>query len=348
MKTEYIIAQMAHKRATIIIILIALVVIGGTVGYTLIERLPFNEALYMTIITISTVGFQEVKPLSVAGRIFTIILILSGVVLIATGANLIFSSIIKGTFQEVFRRQGMEKKLGKIKEHFIVCGLGAVGEDIIREFMRAGEPFVLIDKEKNTLDKIAKESPDILYVLGDATEDEVLKCAGIDQAKGIIAVLSNDVDNLYICLSARALNPKLRIISRAIEGESIDKLKKAGADYVFSPEKIGGMRLAAAALRPAVTSFLDTILRGEHLNLMLDEVTVRDGSPLIGKTLKETAITKDIGIIILAIRSPQIDKLSFNPSSETVIHSGDTLISFGALQQMAQLRKMSASTTKTL
>jgi voltage-gated potassium channel len=337
---------MIHKRATIIILLIAIVVIGGTIGYTLIEHLPFNEALYMTIITISTVGFQEVKPLGVAGRIFTIVLILSGVVLIATGANLILTSIIKGTFGEVFRRQGMEKKLNKIKEHFIICGLGAVGEDIIQEFASAGEPFVLIDKEKDTLNKLVKENPDVLYVLGDATEDEVLKCAGIDRAKGIISVLSNEVDNLYICLSARALNPGLRIISRAIESESIDKLKKAGADYVFSPEKIGGIRLAAAALRPAVTSFLDTILRGEHLNLVLDEVAVQERSPLVGKTLKETAITKDIGIIILAIISSKNDKLSFNPSSETIINSGDTLISFGAPHQMEQLRKMSASAFK--
>jgi voltage-gated potassium channel len=325
-----------------------IVVIGGTVGYTIIEGWPFDEALYMTIITVTTVGFQEVRPLSAAGRIFTILLIFSGVVVIATGANLIISSIIKGTFGEVFRRQGMEKKLGKIKDHFIICGLGAVGEDIIQEFVRAGEPFVLIEKEKDTLEKIVKENPEVLYVLGDATEDEVLKCAGIDKAKGIITVLSNEVDNLYICLSARALNPKLRIISRAIESESIDKLKKAGADYVFSPEKIGGIRLAAAALRPAVTSFLDTILRGEHLNLVLEEVTVQERSPVVGKTLKQTEITKNIGIIILAIRSSQIDKLSFNPSSDTVINLGDTLISFGTPEQMMQLRKMCSSSFKIM
>lgn len=337
---------MVHKRVAAIIILIAIVVIGGTVGYRIIEDWPVNEALYMTIITVTTVGFQEVRPLSAAGRIFTILLILSGVVLIATGANLILSSIIKGTFGEIFRRQGMEKKLDKIREHFIICGVGAVGEDIIQEFVHAGEPFVLIDKEKDTLEKIVKENPDMLYVLGNATEDEILKCAGIDRAKGIIAVLSNEVDNLYICLSARALNPKLRIIARAIESESIDKLKKAGADYVFSPEKIGGIRLAAAALRPAVTSFLDTILRGEHLNLVLDEVTVQGRSGVVGRTLQETAITKNIGIIILAIRSSQTDKLSFNPSSETVINPGDILISFGAPEQMTQLRKMCSSTFK--
>ena len=234
----------------------------------------------------------------------------------------------------------MEKKLSKIKNHFIVCGVGTIGEDIIQEFIRTGEPFVLIERQKEVVEKMEKDHPHVLYVLGDATDDEVLRCAGIVKARGIIAVLSNDADNLYICLSARSLNPKLRIISRAFESESIDKLKKAGADYVFSPEKIGGVRLAAAALRPTVTSFLDTILKGEHLNLLLDEVTVRQNSTIAGKTLKEADITKNIGIIILAIKSASTDRLTFNPSSNTTIRPGDTLISFGALEQMKQLKKI--------
>jgi voltage-gated potassium channel len=331
---------MVHKRIATIIIAIITVIFGGTIGYTIIEGWPFNEALYMTIITVSTVGFQEVRPLSITGRIFTIILILSGIMIIAAGANFIFSSIIHGTFRDVFRRQGMEKKLAKIKNHFIVCGLGAIGEDVIQEFRRVGEPFVLIEKQKEIIERMEKDYPDMLYVLGNATDDEVLRCAGINSARGIIAVLSSDADNLYICLSARSLNPKLRIISRAIESGSIDKLRRAGADYVFSPEKIGGVRLAAAALRPTVTSFLDTILKGEHLNLLLDEVTVRENSVVAGKTLMETDITKRIGIIILAIKSATIGKLTFNPSSDTVIRPDDTLISFGAPEQMKQLKKI--------
>jgi voltage-gated potassium channel len=337
---KYIIELMVHKRIATIIIAIITVIFGGTIGYTIIEGWPFNEALYMTIITVSTVGFQEVRPLSITGRIFTIILILSGIMIIAAGANFIFSSIIHGTFRDVFRRQGMEKKLAKIKNHFIVCGLGAIGEDVIQEFRRVGEPFVLIEKQKEIIERMEKDYPDMLYVLGNATDDEVLRCAGINSARGIIAVLSSDADNLYICLSARSLNPKLRIISRAIESGSIDKLRRAGADYVFSPEKIGGVRLAAAALRPTVTSFLDTILKGEHLNLLLDEVTVRENSVVAGKTLMETDITKRIGIIILAIKSATIGKLTFNPSSDTVIRPDDTLISFGAPEQMKQLKKI--------
>ncbi len=331
---------MLHKRFGIILILITSVILGGTFGYHIIEGWSFGEALYMTVITISTVGFGEVKPLSPTGKIFTIGLILTGIATITTSASFIFFSIIEGTFGEVIRRQRKEKKLAKTKNHFIICGLGAVGEDVINEFIRAQEPFVLIDRDENVLSKFLHEYPDTVYVMGNATDEEVLKSAQIDNAKGLIAVLGDDADNLYICLTARSLNPKLRIIARVTESESIDKLKKAGADYCFSPEKIGGVRLAAAALRPAVTSFFDAILRGEYLNLLLDEVVVKEFASIIGKTLKESEISKNIGIVIPAIKPASAEKLIFNPSSDTVINQGDTLIIFGSPDQIKQLRKI--------
>jgi len=329
---------MIHKRITIIAMLFIVVILLGMFGYRIIEGWSFNEALYMTFITISTVGFQEVQPLSPAGRIFTVVLILCGIAVIATGANFIFASIIEGTFGEVFRRQGMKKKLARIKDHFIICGLGAVGDDIVQEFIRVGGTFVLVDRQIDTLERFNREHPQLQYVPGDATHEEILKEAGIERAKGIIAALGNDADNLYICLTARSLNPKLKIISRVIETASIDKLKKAGADYVFSPEKIGGLHLAAAALRPTVMSFLDTIMRGQHLNLLLDEITVKSSSAIAGKTLKQAEIAKNIGIVIPAIKSAESSKLDFNPSSDTVINPGDTLIGFGTTEQLKQLR----------
>ncbi len=312
----------------------------GTIGYQVVESLSFVDALYMTIITISTVGFGEVKQLSDVGRIFTIILIISGIAIISTGVSLIFSSIVEGTFRKILRRQRMEKKLAKMKSHFIICGYGAVGEDVVNEFIRTKEPFVLIEKEKDAIDKLLLEFPHLIYVTGNATNDEILRLAKIEKAKGILAVLGNDSDNLYICLSARSLNPKLRIIARVIESESIDKLKKAGADYVFSPEKIGGVRLAAAALRPAVTSFLDSILRGEYLNLVLDEVAVQKHAPIVGKTLQESEISKNIGIVIPAMKSAQREKLTFNPRSATKINPGDVLIVFGSPDQISQLKRI--------
>jgi len=331
---------MIYQKFGLIIILIILVIFGGTAGYQIIEGWTFIEALYMTIITISTVGFKEVGQLSNAGRIFTIFLILGGIVVITSGISLIFSSIIEGTFGEIIRRQRMEKKLAKIRNHFIICGFGAVGEDVVNEFIRENKPFVLIEKDKLILDKVLKEFPDTIYVFGDATDDEILKNAQIEKAKGVLAVLGKTTDNLYICLSARSLNPKLRIIARVIESESIDKLKKAGADYVFSPEKIGGIRLAAAALKPAVTSFLDAIIRGEYLDLVLNEVEVQEHSSIVRKTLQESEISKNIGIIISAIKSANTDKLIFNPSSKTIINPGDILIVFGSLDQIKQLKKM--------
>lgn len=331
---------MIHKRVLIIFAAIIAVFFVGTAGYMSIEGWSYSEALYMTIITISTVGFQEVKALSDAGRIFTGILILSGVLLIATGVNFIFSSIIEGTFTEVFRRQRMDKKISKMSEHFIICGLGVVGEDIVQEFIRTGDKFVLIEKDGEVLQKLIGEYPKLLYVTGDATHDDELRCAGIERARGIIAALGNDADNLYICLTARNLNPKLRIISRVLDSSSADKLKKAGADYVFSPEKIGGLHLASAALRPTVMSFLDAIVRGEHINLALDEFTVRKESAVAGKTLRDSGISKNIGVVIPAIKSGETNRLTFNPSSGTVIDPGDTLISFGTPEQLKQLKKM--------
>ncbi len=331
---------MIFKKLVIIIVLIIAVIIGGIIGYSIIESLPLIDALYMTIITISTVGFREVTSLSEAGRIFTIILIIGGIAVITTGVSLIFSSIMEGTFGEILRRQRMEKRLSKMRNHFIICGCGAVGHDVTREFLRAEQKYVLIDKEEEVLKKLTEECPDTVYIVGDATEDDTLKKAGIEHAKGIIASLANDSDNLYICLSARALNKRLRIIARVIESESKSKLLKAGADYVFSPEKIGGIQLAAAALRPTVTSFLDSILKGEYFNLRLDEVIVHPNASLVGKTLKQSTISQDIGIIIPAIKSSRTDKLIFNPGPDTPIHASDVLIVFGSNEQVKKLKSL--------
>ncbi|KPL12567.1 hypothetical protein AMJ74_06610 [candidate division WOR_3 bacterium SM1_77] len=335
-----------QKRILIFAALIIAIIVIGVFGYYFIESLSFIDALYMTVITISTVGFGEVRSLSNAGKIFTIILIVCGIAIITTGVSMIFTAILEGTFRDTLRRHRMAKRLEKIRGHFIICGFGQVGHDVIDEFTRAQEEFVIIEKHEERLDILQEKKSELLYVLGDATEDEILKKAGIERAKGIIAVTGSDTDNLYICLSARALNPRLRIIARVIESEAAAKVRKAGADYVFSPEKIGGVRLAAAALRPAVTSFLDTILKGEYYELMLDEVVVESQSPFVEKTLQETNISQDIGIIIPAIKSHKQEKLvfnpgpkTFNPGPKTKISAGDVLIVFGTPEQIRQLNK---------
>lgn len=330
---------MVQKKILIFAGLIIAITVIGVFGYYFIESLSFIDALYMTIITISTVGFGEVRTLSNPGKIFTIMLIVCGIAIITTGVSMIFTAILEGTFRETLRRHRMEKRLDKIRDHFIICGFGQVGHDVIDEFTRAQEEFVIIEKHEERLDILQEKKSELLHVLGDATEDEILKKAGIDNAKGIIAVTGSDTDNLFICLSARALNPHLRIIARVVESESTAKLRMAGADYVFSPEKIGGVRLAAAALRPAVASFLDTILKGEYYDLILDEVAVDSHSSFVGKTLQETNISQDIGIIIPAIKSHEQAKFIFNPGPQTKVAAGDVLIVFGNPEQIRQLNK---------
>jgi voltage-gated potassium channel len=306
----------------------------------MIEGWPFIECLYMTVITISTVGFGEVRPLSAPGKLFTIGLVIAGIATISTSASFVFFSIVEGTLGEAVKKRRKERQLAKINSHFIICGLGAVGEDVVHEFLRAGEPFVIIDRNEEVLKELAADHTGVVYVVGNAAEEDVLRNAQIDRARGIIAVLGDDADNLYICLTARALNPKLRIIARVIHGGSIAKLKKAGADYVFSPEKIGGLRLAEAALKPTVTSFLDAILHGEVVNVVLEEVKVADVCHLAGTTLRDAAISRNIGIVIPAIKPAGSEPLVFNPSPDRVIQPGDTLITFGTPEQIKQLKKV--------
>lgn len=320
--------------------MIVSVVAVGVLGYHIIEGWSFTECLYMTVITISTVGFGEVRPLSAAGKLFTIGLILTGITTISTGASFIFFSIVEGAFGEAVKKRRKEQQLAKISNHFIICGLGAVGEDVVHEFIRAKEPFVVVDLNEDVLKELAEDHPRVVYVVGNAADEDVLRNAQIDRARGIIAVLGDDADNLYICLTARALNPKLRIIARVVHGGSIAKLKKAGADYVFSPEKIGGLRLAEAALKPTVTSFLDAILHGEVVNVVLEEVKVAETCHLAGTTLRDAAISRNIGIVIPAIKPAGEERLMFNPSPDRIIQPGDTLITFGTPEQIKQLKKV--------
>ncbi len=320
--------------------MIATVIVIGLLGYHIIEGWSFTESLYMTIITISTVGFGEVRPLSASGKLFTIGLILIGIATISTSASFVFYSVVEGAFGEAVKKRRKEQRLARIKDHFIICGLGAVGEDVVHEFIRAKKPFVIVDRNEEVLKQLAEDHPRVVYVVGNAAEEDVLKNAQIDRAQGIIAVLGDDADNLYICLTARALNPKLRIIARVIHGGSIAKLKKAGADYVFSPEKIGGLRLAEAALKPTVTSFLDAILHGEVVNVVLEEVKVADACHLAGTTLRDAAISRNIGIVIPAIKPAGEERLVFNPSPDRVIQPGDTLITFGTPEQIKQLKRV--------
>jgi voltage-gated potassium channel len=311
------------------------IVASGVVGYAVIEGWSFLDSLYMTITTITTVGYMEVHPLSQAGRIFSIFLIVGGV----GGALYILTTIVgyilEGQFGITMGRRRMKTKIAKLKGHFILCGYGRVGQEIAQVFSEEKTPFLIIDNNEETIAKA--EEAGYLCLLADATSDETLKEAGIERARGLVAAVGSDAENTYITLSARGLCPELFIESRCASSEAEDKLNRAGADRVISPHAIGGRRMAMLALRPAVVDFIDTVIYGPGRELELENVDVGSGSSLIGKTLEEAR--SRVGITILAMRK-QSGKLLANPPGEEIIEDGNRLIVIGTKKRLSALESV--------
>jgi len=315
--------------------LIALVISFGTAGYMALERWDLLDSLYMTIITLTTVGFKEVHDLSFQGKIFTIILIIGGVgtvlYALSTGAKF----VLEGELQEIFGRKRLEKKLKDLKDHYIVCGFGRMGKIIARELKHEELDFVVIEKNGGILD----DKGDILIIQGDATKDEILKKTGIEKAKCLISVLPTDAENLYVVLSARGLNPGLLIVARAGEEGSEKKLLRAGADRVVSPYHIGGLRMAHSVLKPAVVDFIEFATKSGNIDLQIEEITIQEGSGLVGNTLDQCGIGRDLGIIVVAIKQ-QSGEMKFNPTYLSIIAAGDTLIAVGEETKLKTLEEM--------
>lgn len=316
--------------------MLVVVVAYGTIGYMIIEDINLLDALYMTIITLATVGYKEVKELDNPGKIFTIILIFSGfgvfTYALTTGAKI----IIEGEIKEVFKKRKMKKKIEHLKDHFIICGYGRMGSIIAKELLANNIPVVVIEKNKSS---IPDNNEEIIFLEGDATKDETLKSAGIEKAKGLITVLSNDAENLYVVLSARGLNPKLFIVARATEKGAEIKLKRAGADKAVSPYLIGGLRIAHTVLRPTVVDFLEFATRSEHLEIQIEEIEVSPQSRLIGKTIGQSGIGKEIGAIIVGIKRAD-GRMKFNPTSQTIIKENDILIVLGEIDKLSLLENI--------
>ena len=318
--------------------MIALIVAFGVAGYMGIEGWDFLDSLYMTIITLTTVGYKEVHDLSSGGRLFTIFLIIGGVgtvfYALSTGAKL----VLEGELQELFGRRRLEKKIKELKDHYIICGYGRMGKIIGRELKVKNEKFAVIEKKPN----MPQEKEDSLILEGDATQDEVLKDAGIERAKGLISVLPTDAENLFVVLSARGLNPGLLIVARAGEEGSEQKLLRAGADRVISPYHIGGLRIAHTVLKPAVVDFIEFATKSGNIDLQMEEITINEGSGLIGFSLDECGIGRDLGIIIVAIRR-STGEMKFNPTFRSTIKSGDTLIALGEISKLKILEAKALS-----
>ncbi|HSV32478.1 MAG TPA: potassium channel protein [Atribacteraceae bacterium] len=333
-----------ERRLIIILITALLTVAGGALGYSFIEGWTFLDALYMTVITLSTVGFSETHPLSATGRIFTIFLIGGGMFVVSLTLSYLLYVSSEGKLSEFMRRRKIRMELRNIENHFVICGAGIVGGVIIDEFYKSQEKFVVIEESHRALEDVIKHYPGILLVEGSATDEEILKEAGIERARGLIASVATDEQTVYIVITARYLNPRLRVVGRAIKPESVEIMKKSGADYVICPQTISAHRLAAAALRPQVVSFLDIILKSEALGLTLDEVEVFPDSPMIGKTLKELDLPGTVGLILVAVKPRDGSTFLFNPSTQTVINVHDTIIALGHFRQFCELRNLGGGT----
>jgi voltage-gated potassium channel len=312
-----------------------LIVIIGIIGYRVIEGWSFLDSLYMTVTTITTVGYKEIHPLSSAGQIFTIFLIIGGVGGALYVLTTIMQYILEGQFGITMGRRRMKARIARLKGHFILCGYGRVGQEIARTFSEERTPFVVIENNEERLAKAERDG--YLCLLADATSDEVLKEAGIERARGLVAALGSDADNTYITLSTRGLRPDLFIEARSSGREAEVKLKMAGADRVISPHLIGGHRMAMLALRPAVVDFIDTVTYRPGRELQLENVDVAGGSSLVGQTMGR--VREKVGITVLAMRK-QSGKLLANPPDKEVIEDGDRLIVIGTQKRLAALESI--------
>lgn len=322
---------MSHwRRLGIAVIVLALVVVVGTIGYMILGFDPLDAA-YQTVTTVSTVGFREVEPLEPAGQIFTIVLIFIGVGAALYTFSVLIETVIEGRLNELLGRRRMEQSLASMEGHVIICGWGRVGRSIAAEVEAAGRQFVIVE-----LDAARVTDDPHPVVVGDATEDSVLRLAGIDRADALVAAVDGDAANSFITLSARALEPRLFIVARARSQDSVEKLRRAGADRVVNPQSIGGSRMAAFVLRPHVAEFLDVVMHEQTLEFRLEEVPVSAASPIAGRSLRETGMRDRTGALVLAVRNED-GSFHTNPDPETAIRAGQVIIAIGTQSELDAL-----------
>jgi voltage-gated potassium channel len=330
-----------HKRLYLIFAAIFLVVLGGSTGYYVIfgGEPTFLDCVYMTVISLTTVGYGEVLKVTgdVPAQIFTIILITFGMGIILYGISTLTALIVEGQISGILRRRRMEKQISKLSSHYIVCGGGQTGRYVVEELIKNGERAVLIEQDEHRIE-LCKALGAVFHIQGDATDDDNLVSAGIKKAAGIVICLALDKDTLYVTMTARMLNAKIRIISRMVDPKIEPKLHKAGANRVVSPNFIGGLRMASELIRPVAVSFLDEMLRSKGGTLRIHEVSVSSSSQLLGETIKSSGLNDKFGILVLGLREHAAGEILFNPSPSVPLAEGATLVVMGELESIARVR----------
>ena len=328
--------QLLRRLAWIGGAILAMIAFGMT-GFVVIEGFSVFDAFYFTLYTVTTVGYAELKPLSHAGRVFNSFLIFFGVSAMFFAIGGVTQIAIELELNQYFGKRRVKNMIDKLGNHYIVCGFGRVGRGAAEELQKAGTPFVVIDNSEERVTRAIKAG--MLAALADATRDETLREAGIDRAIGLIATLQSDADNLFVTLSAKTLNPNLKLCARVAEEESEAKMKRAGADYVFAPYNITGHRMAQAMLRPHVAQFIDITTKDMGLNVGIEQVRVGDDSGFANHSLAEMQIRRELGVIVLAIRRAG-GEMVFNPPADAMIARGDYLIAMGEPQNLRRLETM--------
>jgi len=322
-----------HLRNAILVLFV--IIITGTSGFMLIEGWNIADSLYMTIITITTTGFEEVHQLSTEGEIFTLVLLMVsfGTVIYIGGTGV--QILIESKF---FRRKKMQKKIERLKNHYIVCGFGRMGTHICNDLRQASVPFVVIENNADNQNKL--DELEYLYDLGDASSDDTLLRTGVKNAKGLVTVLSSDADNVFTTLSAKTLNPGIFVVARAIDDQTEPKLMKAGANRVVKPYELGGVRMAEILLKPGVMDFIDVVASNNKIDLQIEEITVKKGSSMNKKTLADLPIRSDLNVIIVAIQNEEKGIFIYNPTGDTVVDEGNKMIAIGERANLEKLKKL--------
>jgi voltage-gated potassium channel len=321
--------------------LLATVIVGGTFGYMLIERWNAWDAFYMTIITVTTVGYREVHDLTLPGQIFTVVLLLGGVGAALYTFTLLATVVVEGGLPKKLQKRRQARMLENISDHFIICGYGRIGSIVAKQFKRQNVLFVVIERDPDRLHAAMEDA--ILAVEADASREEVLKRVGIDRARGLVATMGTDAENVYAVLSARVMRPDLFIIGRAETEDATRKLKRAGADRVISPYEIGAVHIAQTALRPAVVDFVELATSADNLDLAMEEIPIVFGSALAERTLAESNLRQRFGVIVVGIQRTN-RQMEFNPSADAKIRVGDKLVVLGRADSLKELETEGAGT----
>ena len=314
------------RRFILIVVAIVTTLTIGTVGFTVIDGYPPFDAFYMSLTTMTTVGYGEIHPLSQAGRIFNSFLIVFGVTTIFIAIGAMTQTIIELEFGDAIGKRRNKRMIDNLKDHYIICGYGRVGRGAAHELRHAGVPFVVVDNNPDRVERAMLAG--MLAVAADSTQDETLRLVGIERARGLVAALATDADNLFVLLSAKGLNPQIYVATRAAEEGAEAKMRRAGADAVFAPYAMTGHRLAQSLLRPHVVQFLDFTTKDVGEDIAIEQVRVSGASEMVSKTIKEMQLRKEVGVIVMAIRK-ESGEMVFNPPAETAVQGGDYLIVMG-------------------